>query len=436
MVVRTPSLSSLRRGFLPQIHHPLPLNQRESKQLLESITTSFRKNLDREHPWQSDQASPNTPANARLGSAEPSSATSHRPTDQHLRAILSNPLFAQPRKDNTDTILPSAPSAPSVPPIASIASIHAPHNNPFDVFDSAVSKGLMTRRRAAGFLATVRSQLLAESPNDIRQRMGLSGAGISVLRWLRASGQENDLNFLSDYALLKLMVQFLYAEGLQEVAWSWLAQLATQATELEFSQTPGKASGRTLSRLMSAIINESSEASSTSSISLDGSFAALAKANHMLPRENTAVGVALRDSWARLSWSSTVDAVGRPKPSVTLFEDFVNIGKPFKLPLDLAHLALHHPTTPTHSAAIEYLRLRRQIVEDMTDMKPGLQQRILCLVLDAAERLNQTGQADEAPWIERLKGTIYERLNLGVLNIPIGDSLNSPIPIQKGIGTI
>ncbi|KAI1306822.1 hypothetical protein F5Y03DRAFT_128745 [Xylaria venustula] len=433
MVVRTPPLSSLRKGFLPQIHHPLPLNQRESKQLLESITTAFRKNLDREHPWQSDEASPTTPANARLGSAEPASTTNHRPTDRHLRAILSNPLFAQPRKDNADTVLPSVPSVPSIP---SIPSVHAPRNNPFDVFDSAVSKGLMTGRRAAGFLATVRSQLLAESPNDIRQRMGLSGAGLSVLRWLRSSGQENDLNFLSDAALLKLLVQFLYAEGLQEVAWSWLAQLATRGTELEFDKTPGRASGRTLSRLMSAIINESSEAGSASSISLDGSFAALAKANHMLPRENTAVGVALKHSWARLSWASTVDAMGRPKPSVTLFEDFVDIGKPFKRPLDLAHLALHHPTTPNHSAAIEYLRLRRQIIEDMTDIKSGLQPRILCLVLDAAERLKQTGQADEAPWIERLKGTLYERLHLGVLNMQIGDSLNSTIPIQKRIGTI
>ncbi|TGJ84167.1 hypothetical protein E0Z10_g4611 [Xylaria hypoxylon] len=419
MVVRTPPLSSLRRGFLPQIHHPLPLNQRESQQLLESITTSFRKNLDREHPYETDETdetstNTNTQASSKSDSAEPPSATSHRPTDRHLRAILSNPLFAHPRNANAGT------------------AILTPRTSPFDVFDSAVSKGLMTTRRAAGFLATVRSQLLAESPDNIRQRMGASGGGLCVLRWLRASGQENSLDFLGDPALARVIVPFLYAEGLQEVAWGWLARLAARATELEFEMTPGKANAQTLSRLMSAIIDENSELGSPSPFSLDGSFAALAKANGMLPRENPAVTAAVKNSWAKLSWASTVDAVGRPKPSVTLFENFVDIGRPLNLPLDLAHLDLHHPTAPTHSAAIEYLRLRRQIVQDMSNMKPRLQQRVLCLVLDAAERLNQTGQVAEAPWVERLRSAIYERLNLGVLNLQVGETLNSSIPIQKG----
>ncbi|KAI1430188.1 hypothetical protein F5Y12DRAFT_6702 [Xylaria sp. FL1777] len=420
MVVRTQPLRSLRRGFLPQIHHPMPLNKRESQQLFESITSSFRKNLDREHPWETDETSTNAAADSRLGSAESPPTTNHRPTDRHLRAILSNPLFAQPRTADAD-------ADASIP---SITSIPAPRNDPFDVFDSAVSKGLMTTRRAAGFLATVRSQLLAESPDNIRQRMGASGGGLCVLRWLRASGQENDLHFLSDHALLKLMVQFLYAEGLQEVPWSWLAQLAARASELELEKTPGKASALTLSILLTAILNENGPLASPSSISLDDSFAALERANCMLPHDNSAANIALRGSWLKLSWASTVDAVGRPKPSVTPFENFVDIGRPFKLPLDLAHLDLHHPTTPTHSAAIEYLRPRRQIVEDMTKLKPGLQQRILCLVIDAAERLHQTGQAPEAPWVERLKSAIYEKLNLGVLNIPMGGSLNSSVPIR------
>ncbi|KAI3337750.1 hypothetical protein F4824DRAFT_461590 [Ustulina deusta] len=415
MVVRTPPLSSLR--FLPQIHHPLPLSQRESQQLLKTITSSFRKNLDRAHPWETAETSTNTPTDSRPGSAESPSTTGHRPTDRHLRAILSNPLFAQPHNANLNTFP---------------TSLHPPRNNAFDVFDSAVSKGLMTPRRAAGFLATIRAQLVAESPDNIRQRMGASGGGLCVLRWLRASGQESDLHFLSDHALLKVIVPFLYAEGLQEVAWSWLAQLAARAAELEFEKTPGKVNARTLSRLMSAIIDENTESGSPSSISLDSSFAALAKANGMLPRENPAATAAVKKSWVKLSWASTVDAVGRRKPSVPLFENFVDIGRPLNLPLHLAHLDLHHPTTPTHSAAVEYLRLRRQIVEDMSNMKPSMQQRVLCLILDVAERLKQTGQVAEAPWVERLRSAIYERLNLGVLNIQIGDSLNSTIPIQKG----
>ena len=421
MVVRTPPLSSLKKGFLPQIHHPLPLNKRESQQLLESITTSFRKNLDKEHPWETDETLTKRPAGPRLAVADSLSTTNHRPTDRHLRAILSNPLFAQPRNPGVDTTSPTTTS----------------HNAHLDVFHSAVSKGLMTTRRAAGILATIRSQIVTESPDNVRERMGAPGAGLCVLRWLRASGQETDLRFLSDHALLKLLVSFLYAEGLQEITWSWLAQLASRSTELDFETTPGRAGPRTLSVLMYAIINENNESGSASLMSLDGSFAALEKANSLLPREGShAATAAVRYSWARLSWASTVDVAERPKPSAALFEKFLDIGRPLKLPLDLAHLDLHHPTAPTHSAAVEYLRLRQRIVEDMTNMKPGYQQRITCLILDAAERLNRTGQADEAPWVDRLRNSIYERLNLGFLNLQIGDSLGSVTPIRKGLGTI
>ncbi|KAJ8121027.1 hypothetical protein O1611_g10208 [Lasiodiplodia mahajangana] len=417
MVIRTPPLSSLRTGFLPQIHHPLPLNRRESQKLLDTITSSFRKNLDREHPWQTDETPANTPPNSKsTDSVEPllATATNHRPTDRHLRAILSNPLFAHPRDADAGT------------------SLRTTTNKPFEVFDSAVSKGLMTPRRAAGFLAAVRSRLLAESPDGIRQRMGMSGGGLRVIRWLRASGLENDLDFLSDSALIRQIIPFLYAEGLQEIAWTWLAQLAARAAELEFEKTPGKANAQTLFRLMSAIIDENIQSGSQSQISLDESFAALVKANGMLPHDNPAANAAVKSAWAKLSWTSTVDALERPKPSVTLFENFVDIGRPLNLPLDLAHLDLHHPTAPTHSTAVEYLRARQQIVEKVSKMNPRAQQRVLCFVLDAAERLKRTGQIDEAPWVERIKSAIFDRLNLAVLNIQGGYSLNSSIPIREG----
>ncbi|KAF2971058.1 hypothetical protein GQX73_g2506 [Xylaria multiplex] len=413
MVLRTPPLGSLKRGLLPQIHHPLPLTKRESQRLLESITSSFRKNLDREHPWETGETSTNTQASSEPGSTELLSTANHRPTDRHLRAILSNPLLALPHNGSVD------------------ASTHTSRNNPFEVFDSAVSRGLMNPRRAAGFLATIRSQLLAESPNNLRQRMGASGGGLCVLRWLRASGQESSLSFLSDPALVRLIIPFLFAEGLQEVAWGWLAQLAARSNKLELEITPGKASAQSLSRLMSAIIDESRELDSPSLTSLDPSFAALAKAKGIL-HENPACIAAIKNSWATLSWASTVDAVGRPKPSVARFENFVDIGRPLKLPLDLAHLDLYHPITPTHWAAIKYLQRRQHFVQDMPNMKPQMQQRLLCLVLDAAERLNQTGQAAEAPWLERFRNAICEKLNLGILNIEMGETLNSSIPISRG----
>ncbi|KAI1825993.1 hypothetical protein F4861DRAFT_146253 [Xylaria intraflava] len=406
MVARTPHLNSLKRGFLSQIHQPLPLSQREARRLLESITTSFRKNLDREHPSEADEASTNTPAKLPT----PDSVENYHPTDRHLRAILSNPLFAHPRNADVNT--------PSVLTI---------RNDHFSVFDSAVSKGLMTPKRAAGFLVTVRSQLSSEHPEDIRQRMSVSGAGLRVLRWLRASGKENNLDFLNESALVRVLVPFLYAEGMQEVVWTWLARLSSPTTPLEF-----EINAHALSELMTAVISEGIKPGSQFPTNLDESYATLAKANSMLPSQSPVTTFVVKKPWIRLSWASTVYALGRPKPSVTRFEEFVEMGRPLNVPLDLAHLDLHHPTTPTHTAAVEYLRLRPQLVKDVSDMKPWAQQRVLCLVLDAAERLKQTGKAAEEPWVERLRAAIYEKLNLGVLNLRWGDSVNSSTPIRNG----
>ena len=90
MVARTPPVNSLKKGFLPQIHHPLPLNQRESQQLLNSITSSFRKHLDKAHPLQPQDASPSTSRASRLQTAVLNSKEAlhdQRPTDLHLNKI-------------------------------------------------------------------------------------------------------------------------------------------------------------------------------------------------------------------------------------------------------------------------------------------------------------------------------------------------------------
>ncbi|KAI1160117.1 hypothetical protein F5B18DRAFT_541464 [Nemania serpens] len=422
------SISFMRKGLLQRIHVPPSISPRESQQLLESITSSFRKNLDREHPWETDEtrthaanaaktvkSAGETAADSRPGpaAAGPSSTHNHRPTDRHLQAVLSNPLFAYPENVIFDTARSTTRA------------------KPFLVFDSAVSKGLMTTRRAAGFLATIRSQLSAESPENLRERLGALGAGLRVLQWLRASGPENDLGFLHDGALVTAIIPFLYAEGLEEAAWNWLAQLAARITKQELKS--GDVDTWAFSRLMSVMVCQNIETGSQSPVSLDASFAALAKAHELLPCETLDITAAFRVAWGRLSWASTVDGLERPKPSVTLFEKFVDIGRPFRRRLDLAHLDLYHPTSPTHSSAIEYLRPRQRILDDMPKMAVQQQQRLLCLILDAAERLRRTGRLAEAPWVADLKRTICDNLHLGVLNLRGTDSLNPSFTSQRGL---
>ncbi|KAI0395841.1 hypothetical protein F5Y17DRAFT_421661 [Xylariaceae sp. FL0594] len=393
MVARTVPCNSLRKGILSKIHQPLPLNQRESQQLLQSITTSFRRNLDREHPWQAS----GTSADAQVPEqASAQSTTRHPVTEQHLHTILSNPLFSRPR-----IVDPAVSSSPNT------------LQKHFDVFDSAVSKGLMTPRRATGFLATVRSEILAQSSDNVGEKTAASGAGLLVLRWLRSSGYENSFEFLEEPALVKLLVYFLYAEGLQEVAWNWLARIAAAQTAQH--QPPDvKNPARAIFRLLSAIANESSGLTDNDHASLDGAYTALARANDIFPREGGAAAAsALRGAWSEVSWTSTVKISEHPKPTTTLFESFIDIGRPFCLPLHSAHLLLHHPTKPTVQPAIDYLSRLQSHSPIMSSMGPRTQQHILCLVLDAANRI---GYRDGMDWLLRLKSDLLDQLNLGFLN--------------------
>lgn len=409
MVVRTTSLNSLK-NFLPKIHQTL-LTRRESQQLLDSITSSFRKNLDKEHPWEHNEdltsQKPITQATKTILSAPshsaslPDRSSRQLPTDRHLGAILSNPLFAHEENKKPATV----------------------PRDPFDVFDYAVSRGLMTPRRAAGFLAKVRSQITGESADDIRQGMAKSGAGLRVVQWLRASGLENDLQFLSHPSLFAALIPFMYAEGLEEVVWYWVAHLGAR------EETDGKARSwqdGALSALLNAIVKQTNTSYSGLKMNLDHSYEAIVRANDLLPMQNQIALKSFKKTWVGLSWASTVFASERPKPSAPLFESFINIGRPLHVQLDMAHLDLHHPLTPNHSAAIQFMHNNAH----PADLRPTTRRRLVSLALDAADRLKEVGDVEQASWVERFLSRIGNDLTLGILN-PERDLIASELPIHR-----
>ncbi|KAI0172230.1 hypothetical protein GGR52DRAFT_459788 [Hypoxylon sp. FL1284] len=402
MVVRTTALNSLK-NFFPKIHQPLPLTESESRQLLGSITSSFRKNLDKEHPWgPGDEPTSHGPAprgrsplqtssSSSSASASPPSDASRRDpaTDRHMRAILSNPLFAR-----QDAQAKQAAAAP----------------DPLRIFDLAVSRGMMTPQRAAGFLTKVRKELRPwESSDDaVRRGMAASGAGRRVLRWLRASGHEADLRFLLSGDLASRLVPFLHAEGLDDVAWAWAVRLASPDDAPRVADWQRLA----LTNLLHAFRTHSSMSYAGAKLSLDGSYQALLRANELLlPRQSKIARCGLENVWVTLSWLSTVRAWTRPKPSTPLFDSFVDLGRPFGTPLEMAHLELRHPSSPSHSAAVRYIHANAE-----RDPEPPAQRRrIICLALDAVDRLKQVGDADEASWIERFLVRLGAEANLPIL---------------------
>ncbi|KAK6078189.1 hypothetical protein SCUP515_04619 [Seiridium cupressi] len=399
MVARTPPLGSLKKGFkksiLPQIHQPLPLNKRESQQLLNSITSSFRKNLDKEHPWQHHDAAaestskvvPNS--SVQLAKEIPQK---HRPTDRHLESILSNPLFAQTNVADT----PPTPTA---------------FQHHHDVFDSAVSKGMMTTRRAAGYLATINKQLQS-STIDEPSAIAASGAGLRVVQWLRASGAENTLEFLTDQMFMPLLVRFMFVEGLEEVAWTWLGRLGAQLHALpKDSQTQHSIMCLLhVIRLGQAYKDHNLR---STQISLDPSYSAFLRANQTLPSEDPAALKGLQRYWNNLSWSSTVLASQHQTPSAPLYEMFTDVGRPWKKHLDIAHLELHHPSSPSHASAVTYLHNNR--VQDSADrLKTSAKyvERMVSLGTDTVNRLQEVGDQREASWVSEFMARTFFAWNV------------------------
>ncbi|KAK8085231.1 hypothetical protein PG997_006502 [Apiospora hydei] len=398
MVAPTTQLNSLKKGLLPRIHQPLPLNQRESQQLLNSITSSFRKHLDQEHPWQSSSSSPeaaavppSAPISKRLEKAVLSNKelpSNHqpgklRPTDYHLDNILSNPLFTKPQRAG------------------------AGGRKPADI----ITLGAAADRcpgRSAGFLASISRIINSQSVLALekRVRLGDTGAGLKVVQWLRSSGLDHNLEFLHNSVLIKHLAPFLYAEGLEEVVWTWLSRLGARIV----SSPEDKETQQAIANIIPYII-KLDESKLGLTRALDDSYSAFLRMHQTLESKNRHMERVVKNSWARLSWTSTVDASQRPRPSVPLFEMFTDIGRPWGKQLDIAHLELHHPTSPDHTSAVKYLHddgkiasVAKQVNQAKSDR---LSRRMVSLGTDTVQRLNQVGQREEASWVSELMSRTF-----------------------------
>jgi hypothetical protein len=179
-----------------KIHHPLPLNERESRALLNLLTSSFRKNLDAEHPTSRTEDS-------YRGRHVLVSAEEGNHADRHLHSVLSNPLFKSLRNK----------------PIKSSQGIE---KDPMETFDRATAMGMMNIRYATACLLATKRYIIASSVLHIQDGMKESGAGLKVLKWLVSSGISNDVSFLMDRQFTEVLMMFMVAEGLQEAIWKWI----------------------------------------------------------------------------------------------------------------------------------------------------------------------------------------------------------------------
>lgn len=399
-MLSTKTLFNPFHDILRQVHHPPPLDKRGSQRLLNALTTSFRNNLDKEHGYLSQNPSTATKSlNLETSSATPSTAVSHdayrRPTDRHVRAILSNPLFSY---------VPSMPvsTSPSI------------ERDPMDVFDQAVAKGLMNPKRAAGVLIAKRQAIAQSSSISVPESMASSRTAHRVVSWLRSSGLERNLSFMEHQPLLTNLIPFMVEEGLDEIVWAWLEQW--MATEGHNLTTAVYATGA--SPLLTALVRAKVAPGS----SLDAGYAALIRADDMFSSHQAFSFMALTP-WRTLSVMSTIFAWQRSPPSEVLFDSFAAMSEQLQrftsTMVDRAHLDLYHPTHPDATAALAFLkspmldRLRARL-KKADQAPPGnpfrngsrdpksIAKSVVLMATDTAQHLTRTGDEAQAEWVGNL----------------------------------
>jgi hypothetical protein len=315
------------------VHPPLPLNGRQSMQLLNNLTASFRKSLDLEH-GPDVRPEPRIDFTSKPKSRRHSTSDlSRRPTDKHMHSVLTNPLFAGPSAS------PGNPNAPK---------------NPMEVFDRAVAKGMMNTQAAHACLAAKMSEIILSGTVDVNGAMRSSGAGLKILKWLVSSGTVHDTEFWIHDRLLKKLTRFLVAEDLQQVVWTWIERgfddYAHRIEERKL-RTPPYPGARLLVHLATA--------EAQASYSLDAAYNCLSRAAEYLTSRNvTQPGMRrLLGRTARVLFQDTISLKFYPVASGPAFDSFLRLAPDLlngKKTYVSAWLSLLHPDRPNADQALIY----------------------------------------------------------------------------------
>ncbi|TVY87123.1 hypothetical protein LAWI1_G007657 [Lachnellula willkommii] len=373
------------------LHPPLPLSARESQKLLDTLTTSFRKHLDKEHGF---LTSTPTDAESALMSTEnlvPShtrrnSQSDKHAADRHLSRVLGNPLFMNLGRFRSVT-----------------------RNDPMLVFEAAVAKGMMDIGTAARCLMAKKLQIIQSRVLNVQDGMGDSKAGTVVLKWLISSGQAKNLDFLRNEEFAVILMQYMVAEGMQDECWAWILKSFQDIPRI-FALPLYSDEARRLKVDIVTPLYAFLKAISARPNSLDAAYAAMSRATehlrHLsLEQARYVLGVPMRNI---IGLTKTADW-DRPPASESNFDSFLRLIPTTSRPrfeYDVAHLWLLHPTRPSVEPALEMLRevhtygvpLISSMPEKLDDRQPFLNNRIMRLGCEAAKyclKLDRYREADE-----------------------------------------
>ncbi|KAK7191348.1 hypothetical protein DPSP01_003040 [Paraphaeosphaeria sporulosa] len=351
-----------------KIHPQLPLTPRESQQLLNLLTTSFRSHLDREYPAGPSEAPPAS-TTTQLVKVEQSRrlSSSYDSASEHIDSILSNPLFARkPSRRGSDSAAANA------------------LNDPFAWFLDQAAIGTADIPKAALCL-----DLLQRAQNKTKGRRGSISNGdrrpASVIaEWLRTSGEETSKAFLISQlpakgaprrSLVNRLVPLLLTEGNHAPLWRWYTYEPEEGDMLNQAQ---------LSPFKCQLLKEMVNGARTR----DEAFAIFQHAFQLAEAgKNKAYVNSLQVAGARLVDLIVADSQIPCTPE--LYEQFAlsTHGWLFAWkPVVQAMLCLCHPTNPDPQPALKIIKNADSFLAS-THSKPSRQRFFVRMCLGAAQQL-------------------------------------------------
>lgn len=163
-----PSQALLLKLKTLSIHQQLPLNARDSRQLLNILKASFRNHLDEQH-WKGEVESFIKTGNEGVSNPvrrrSKSDPERQNHAERHMHSVLTSPLF-------------------NISPISKGKS-HEAIRDPLETFERALALGLMNLDAANACLLAKKSQILRSSILNVQDGMRHSGAGRKVRAILR-----------------------------------------------------------------------------------------------------------------------------------------------------------------------------------------------------------------------------------------------------------
>jgi hypothetical protein len=372
------SLKNLFAGY----HEPMPISKQQSQKLLDGLKTSFRQQLDKEYGRGPSSA-------AKPNDADSLPVARRSAANQHLKAILLNPLFSYEK--DVGTTLPNPKPLPT--------------RDPMDVFDHAVSRGMMTLKAATGCMKAKRQQL--QMYPDANSRASDSETAVRVVRWLRSSQYASDLDFLGDRPFVQAILPFLVAEGLEHVAWEWTSRTINDTSNTVSSNERRKRASFLLSELVRV-------KSHPQYGNLDAAIATLQEAEQSF-QSSPLLPKLLTLPWRSVSWLSTVESYSRSAPSAGLFNAHLDTANRLhhSVEVEKAHLHLYHPTHSDYTPALRIFQDTKKLQKIVEGITPetfntakskgmGIVPWIAVLGHDTVNYLTKSGRSQEAEGVKEM----------------------------------